>query len=202
MRNNPALILSTMDTFAAQQDFLINIGSDKGRIVADLIAEHKPKVSVEMGGYVGYSAIWFADAMRRAASPGTEVKLWSLEYEGRFARIARELVELAGLGDVVEVVVGEAGGSAVKLREEGKIREGEVDFLFLDHVEELYLPDFKIGWLDAKVLRKGALVVADNVVRPGAPEYRAFVRSQDGLSSEGVRGLIIPGDMEVGDEAG
>ena len=33
----------------------MNVGDDKGKIVADLIAEQKPEVMVELGGYVGYS---------------------------------------------------------------------------------------------------------------------------------------------------
>lgn len=43
---------------------------------------------------------------------------------------------------------------------------------------------------------KGTVVVADNVVRPGAPEYREFVQGHPGLKSEGVQGLIQPGDLE------
>jgi catechol O-methyltransferase len=45
-------------------------------------------------------------------------------------------------------------------------------------------------------LKKGTVIVADNVVRPGAPEYRELVRGHPGLKSEGVRGLIQPGDLE------
>ncbi len=40
------------------------------------------------------------------------------------------------------------------------------------------------------------MIVADNVVRPGAPEYRELVRRHPGLKSDGVRGLIQPGDLE------
>jgi catechol O-methyltransferase len=46
------------------------------------------------------------------------------------------------------------------------------------------------------LLNKGAVIVADNVVRPGAPDYRELVRSHPGLKSEGVSGLIQPGDLE------
>jgi catechol O-methyltransferase len=46
------------------------------------------------------------------------------------------------------------------------------------------------------LFNKGTVVVADNVVRPGAPEYRELVRGHPGLKSEGVRGLIRPGDLE------
>ena len=33
----------------------MNVGDDKGRIVTDLIADRKPQVMVELGGYIGYS---------------------------------------------------------------------------------------------------------------------------------------------------
>lgn len=33
----------------------MNVGDDKGRIVTELIADQKPQVMVELGGYIGYS---------------------------------------------------------------------------------------------------------------------------------------------------
>ena len=49
----------------------------------------------------------------------------------------------------------------------------------------------------AGVVEEGALVVADNVLKPGAPRYREFVRGHEGLSTRVIKGLIIPGDAEV-----
>lgn len=112
-----------------------------------------------------------------------------------FAAIARHLIELAGLGDIVMVVVGAAEQSLRSLQAEGKMKA--VDLLFLDHSEKLYLSDFKVC-VELGFLGKGAVIVADNVVRPGAPRYRELVRRYPGLVSEGVRGLIQPGDFEVG----
>lgn len=195
LRGSPAAICAVMDEFAAQEDFLINIGSDKGQKVNDLIKKEKPTVLVELGGYVGYSAISFGDAMRQAAGPGASVRLWSLEFDPLIASIAMNLIELAGLSDIVKVVVGTAADSLKRLQAEGKLTS--IDFLFLDHVEDLYLADFqlceKLG-----LLHSGALVVADNVVRPGAPEYREHVRQHAGVESWGVKGLIMPGELEVG----
>lgn len=42
---------------------MISIGAHKAGIMADLIAKEKPATVVELGGYLGYSAILFADAM-------------------------------------------------------------------------------------------------------------------------------------------
>jgi catechol O-methyltransferase len=52
-RNSPPAILAVIDEFAAQEDFLINIGSDKAAKVCDIIAQEQPSVFVELGGYIG-----------------------------------------------------------------------------------------------------------------------------------------------------
>ena len=158
---------------------------------------------MELGGYLGYSAISFGQAMRDAAAAVTEnggeqekgLRYWSLEADPLFASIAMNLVELAGLSEVVKVVVGPAEASLKRLCKEGRV-EG-VDMLFLDHLEELYVSDLKVCE-ELGVLRTGAMVVADNVVRPGAPEYREYVRSSARMESRGIRGLIMPGEFEVG----
>jgi len=122
------------------------------------------------------------------------LQVWSLEMSPDFAAIARKLIEIAGLSDLVTVVVGSAEESLRKLKEEGNVTG--VDMLFLDHAEELYVSDFSVCE-ELGLLKKGAVIVADNVVRPGAPEYRGLVRSHPRIESEGVRGLIQPGDLEV-----
>jgi catechol O-methyltransferase len=176
-------------------DFLISIGGHKSKILSDLITKEKPKTVVELGGYLGYSAILFADTMRRQNPPNPgELRVLSLEMSPEFAAIARKLIELAGMSEIVTVVVGPAEESLRRLKGEGKLTG--LDMLFLDHAEELYLADFKVCE-ELGLLKKGAVVVADNVVRPGAPEYRELVRGYPGLKSEGVRGLIQPGDLEV-----
>jgi len=46
--------------------------------------------------------------------------------------------------------------------------------VFIDHAKEAYLPDLR-RILEQNWLRPGALVVADNIKFPGAPEYRAYM---------------------------
>ena len=54
-------------------------------------------------------------------------------------------------------------------------RAASLDFVFIDHDKAAYLPDLERileqGWL-----RRGAIVVADNVKLPGAPAYRAYMK--------------------------
>lgn len=67
LRGCPTAILAVMDEFAAQEDFLINIGSDKAKILSNFIHEHKPKLLLELGTYVGYARqtiCWLLDTLR------------------------------------------------------------------------------------------------------------------------------------------
>jgi catechol O-methyltransferase len=162
MQGNPTKILDAMDYFAAQQDFLIHIGSDKARVITDLVAKQKPKVLVELGGYVGYSAIFFANEMRRHFPDDKSVRVWSLEFDENFAKIASELIEMAGVKDIVTVVTGSAENSLRKLKQEGQV--DHIEFLFLDHVEDLYEQDLKVAMDELQLLPAGSIVVADNVV--------------------------------------
>ncbi|PTB42656.1 uncharacterized protein TrAFT101_008255 [Trichoderma asperellum] len=192
LRGSPTKILSAIDDFSANHDFLISIGGHKAGILSNLITEEKPQTAVELGGYLGYSAILFADAMRRS-SPYQQLRVFSLELSAEFASIARELIQLAGLSDIVTVVTGPAEESLRKLHAQGTLTS--VDFLFLDHGEDLYPADFKVCE-ELGLLHKGTVIAADNVERPGAPEYRKLVRSHSKLQSTGVKGLIQPGDFE------
>ncbi|RFU73554.1 s-adenosyl-l-methionine-dependent methyltransferase [Trichoderma arundinaceum] len=193
IRGSPSKLLSAIDDFSAKHDFLISVGGHKAKILSDLVAKEKPQILVELGGYLGYSAILFADAMRRNGLPDQQLRVLSLEMSAEFSSIARELIQLAGLSDIVTVITGPAEESLRKLQKEGNLTN--VDFLFLDHVEALYVTDFKVCE-ELGFLQKGAVIAADNVVRPGAPEYRTLVRNHPRLQSTGVIGLIQPGDLE------
>ena len=199
-KSSPPTLLAAIDEFSYQHDFLISIGNHKANVITDLFQQQKPKVVIELGGYLGYSAILFAYLMKtnspQAGGDVGELKVWSLEMNADFAVIARQLIQLAGLEDIVEVVVGPAEDSLRKLVSGGTVKSGEVNLVFLDHVEDLYVPDFKVCQ-ELGLLKKGTMIIADNVVKPGAPEYRALVRGLTGVESDGVIGLITPGDFEV-----
>ncbi|KAF5685932.1 hypothetical protein FDENT_6005 [Fusarium denticulatum] len=197
MRNNPLVICDAMDEFAAQHDFLINIGPDKAEKIAALIAETKPRIFVELGGYVGYSALFLGNALRNAQKDNHDatnnVVYWSLEADPVFAGIIMNIVDLAGLSDVVKVITGNAADSLTRLKEEGKLET--VDMLFLDHVEDLYVTDLQVAE-SLELLKKGSHIVADNVLRPGAPEYKQYVKEHKSMETRAIMGLIIPGEFE------
>ncbi|KAJ5171121.1 S-adenosyl-L-methionine-dependent methyltransferase [Penicillium coprophilum] len=193
LRGSPPAILDVIDEFAAQEKFLINIGPDKAEKVREIVQQGKPTVLVELGGYIGYSAIYFGEAMRQAQGTQKDLRLWSLEFDPLIASIAMNLIDLAGLSDIVKVVVGSASDSLKRLHAKKELIA--IDLLFLDHVEDLYVADLKICE-DLGLLKPSALVLADNVLRPGAPQYREYVRHHANMESWAVKGLIVPGDFE------
>lgn len=136
--------------------------------------------------------------MEAEKSGAGKVKLYSLEIDPLVASVAMNLISLTRLQDNVEVIVGASGYTLQRLHDEGILTETGIDLLFMDHDEALYEPDVKLAEKLKFLDKEGALVIADNVVRPGAPEYRSYMRKNSRLSkSWGLPGLIVPGDLEV-----
>ena len=170
IRNNPQRVLSAIDEFARDQKYLMNVGEDKGRIVKDLISEVKPQTMVELGGYIGYSCVLFGAAVRDAGGS----RYWSLERNPEFAAVISSLIDLAGLGDVVKVVVGSSETSIKRLYSSGDLQH--IDMMFLDHYKPAYTTDLKLCE-ELKLVTPGSVLAADNVIQPGNPPYLEYVRS-------------------------
>lgn len=186
VQNQPSKILDAIDEYGRNHKYLMNVGEDKGRIVSNLIREVKPKVMVELGGYCGYSTILFANVLREAGGQ----KFFSLERSPKFGKNIKTLVKLAGLDDIVEVVVGGSTGSLQKLHDDGKLKQ--IDMMFLDHYKPLYTTDLKLCE-SLGMIKKGTLLAADNVIKPGNPRYLKYVRS----TPQEKRMALKAGDPEV-----
>ena len=143
------------------------------RLLAEAIGA---KAILEFGTLGGYSTIWLARALP------AEGRLISLEADERYAKLAQENVDRAGLGDVVEVRQGPALETLPALDAEGA---GPFDFVFID-ADKVHTPDYFSWALDHA--RPGALIVADNVVRDGTlgdgETDDATVRAQRRLHEE------------------
>ena len=171
LRGNPEKVLRAIDAFAQSVTGLVNIGQTKGAIVCDVIARHKPATVLELGGYVGYSAIMFGHAMKEAGGK----RYFSVEKSPFFAAVAASLVDLAGLRDTVRIVVG-TGAEGIQLL----VREGalspRIGMAFLDHHKPSYTADLKLCER-LGLIGNGTVLVADNMILPGNPPYAAWVRA-------------------------
>jgi len=77
------------------------------------------------------------------------------------------------LQNKVKIIVGTAAEILPTLKEKFKI--DYVDFVFIDHWKDQYLPDLK-RLEENKLLKNGAVLVADNVLFPGAPDYLDYIQ--------------------------
>lgn len=162
-------MLKAIDEFGRKR-YLMNVGEDKGRIVEDLVRQRKPKTMVELGGYCGYSTILFGQAMKEEGGE----HYYCLERSPKFAKNIEALVKMAGLDDVIKVVVGASNESIQSLYDSGKLTK--IDMMFLDHYKPAYTTDLKLCE-QLSLIHEGSVLAADNCIAPGNPPYIAYVES-------------------------
>jgi catechol O-methyltransferase len=75
--------------------------------------------------------------------------------------------------------IGDGGATLDALAGEHGFSDGKLDLLFIDHDKAAYLADLQ-SIIDRGWLRRGSVVVADNILIPGSPKYREFMKQQQG----------------------
>jgi catechol O-methyltransferase len=167
-------VIDTIDRFAYQESILINVGDEKGLLLDAAVRRSQASLALELGTYCGYSAL-------RIARAAPSARVFSVEMTAANADNARRIWAHAGVSDRVTCVVGTIGdgGHTLDVLAEHGCAAGALDLLFIDHNKDVYLPDLlsitERGWL-----HPGSVVVADNVLVPGAPKYRAYMRRNQG----------------------
>ena len=170
-RGDARAVLAAMDVFGEYYP-MYKLGDEKGRILATIVRDRSPSKAVEVGTFLGYSAIWTALNL----PPGGT--LTCVEFEPRHVAVARALTTYAGVGDVVTIL---QGAGAERVSDVKKIigQDDVADMVFFDHCKECYLPDLR-SFEDAGIVGKGTVVVADNVLYPGAPDFLSYVDTAAG----------------------
>jgi predicted O-methyltransferase YrrM len=134
----------------------ISVADNQGKFLMLMAHAQGARNILEIGTLGGYSTIWLARALP------ADGRLVTLEAVPTHARVARENIERAGLGDRVEVRLGRALETLPQLSTESR---GPFDFIFIDADKAGY-PEY-FGWA-LKLSRRGTVIIADNVVRRGA----------------------------------
>lgn len=167
-------VLATIDKFAYEKSFLINVGDEKGALLDAAVRRAETQLALELGTYCGYGAM-------RIARAAPAARVFSVEFSRANAEIARRIWAHAGVADRVTCVVGTIGdgGKTLDALTQSGFAPAGLDLVFLDHDKNAYLPDLH-SILDRGWLHAGSIVVADNVKLPGAPKYLAYMREHQG----------------------
>ncbi|KAH7164540.1 S-adenosyl-L-methionine-dependent methyltransferase [Fusarium sp. MPI-SDFR-AT-0072] len=118
-------------------------------------------IVLEIGVYVGFSALVWADAV------GPSGLVTGLEFEPEYAELSKKAFAANGV-DNVEIIVGPASDSLPKLNP-----TEPYDLVFIDADKTGYpgylkqLLEFSKPGNSSRILRPGALIVSDNVLRRG-----------------------------------
>ena len=139
------------------------------------------KKILEIGMYVGYSGLWFADAiMSNAQSDG---QITTIDREKFKIDSATRNFEEAEVSSLITIREGEARKILHEIKEE--FGENYFDFIFIDADKESYIEYFD---LCLPLVRKGGIIGADNILFPERfnemmADYLSHVRSNPNVQS-------------------
>lgn len=151
------------------------VGPQTGQLINILAKSLETPTILEIGTSFGYSGIWLGEAAR--ATGGRLITLELHEYKSLYAR---EMAEKAGLADYIDFQVGDA----VQLIE---ALSGRVDFVLLDLWKDLYVPCLEAFY---PKLNPGAIIVADNMIRPGNDDVKRYGRAI--RAKAGITSVLLP----------
>ena len=134
----------------------IHISPNQGKLLRLLAEIAGARRILEVGTLGGYSTIHLARALPEGGT------LISLELDERHAEVARENLEEAGLGDRVEVRVGDARELLADMVQGGA---ETFDLMFIDADKGGY-PEY-LGWT-LRLSRPGSLILGDNAIWGGS----------------------------------
>ena len=135
---------------------------------------------LEIGMSVGYSGLWFADAIISNTQNG---QIITIDREQFKIDSATRNFEEAGVSSLIKIREGEARKILHEIKEE--FGENYFDFIFIDADKESYIEYFD---LCLPLVRKGGIIGADNILFPERfnemmVDYLSHVRSNPNVQS-------------------
>ena len=138
------------------------------------------KKILEIGMSIGYSGLWFADAIMSNTQDG---QIITIDKEKFKIDSATRNFEEAGVSSIIKIREGEARKILHEIKEE--LGENYFDFIFIDADKESYIEYFD---LCLSLVRKGGIIAADNILLPERfnemmADYLSHVRSNPNVQS-------------------
>ncbi|GAB1429594.1 O-methyltransferase [Ignavibacteria bacterium] len=155
------------DLFSSEDDFLrnlrqeaaetgmpsISIGGVQGAFLQVMLRAMRARFVLEIGSLAGYSAITMARALPKRG------KVVCMEYNPDYAAFIRRKADEAGLGDKIEIYVGDAKETLVNY-----IPQFGFDFVFIDADKPSYSEYLDLVY---PLTRQGGIIAGDNALAWG-----------------------------------
>ena len=157
------------------------ISKNIGMFYNILLKSINAKNILEIGMSVGYSGLWFADAVM--SSTQSDGQITTIDREKFKIDKATRNFEEAGVSSLIKIREGEARKILHEIKEE--FGENYFDFIFIDADKESYFEYFD---LCLALVRKGGIIGADNILLPERfnemmVDYLSHVRSNPNVQS-------------------
>ena len=157
------------------------ISKNIGMFYNILLKSINAKNILEIGMSVGYSGLWFADAVM--SNKQLNGQIITIDREKFKIDSARRNFEEAGVGSLIKIREGEARKILHEIKAE--FNENYFDFIFIDADKESYIEYFD---LCLPLVRKGGIIGADNILFPERfnemmADYLSHVRSKSNVQS-------------------
>ena len=136
---------------------------------------------LEIGTSVGYSGLWFADAvLSNTQSEGQIITIDRMKF--KIDNATQNFVE-AEVNSLIKIKEGEARKILQEIKEE--FSENYFDFIFIDADKESYIEYFD---LCLPLVKKGGIIGADNILFPERfnqlmTDYISYVRKKSNVQS-------------------
>ena len=157
------------------------ISKNIGMFYNILLKSINAKNILEIGMSVGYSGLWFADAVM--SNKQLNGQIITIDREKFKIDSATRNFEDAGVGSLIKIREGEARKILHEIKAE--FNENYFDFIFIDADKESYIEYFD---LCLPLVRKGGIIGADNILFPERfnemmADYLSHVRSKSNVQS-------------------
>jgi len=180
-------VIDVIDDYCWNKSWHMNVGDVKGKLLDLFLQEKKPKYALELGSYLGYSGL----RISRQLNEGS--KLFTLEVNPQSAKIANEIFQFAGVQQKVTLLLGDSEQTLKTIKQNTEVEA--FDFVFIDHWKDLYKRDL-ILLENLQLLKAGSVIVADNTIYPGCPDYLQYIRSHPKFKSESFLSKLEYSDEE------
>lgn len=173
-------VIKTIDEYCWSRQWMMNLGDKKSEVYQSLLQKHNVKTCLELGTYIGYSAMVALQAM------GEDSKVMSIDINVNTSKIAEKIWEYAGCRDRVCLYVG-AIDNLIKMNEFMSNFDTNTrlsfDAILFDHSKTKYLQHLQL-LESAKWVRENTILIADNVIVHKIDDYLDYVNTSSNYHSQ------------------